>query len=74
MSGFLALMNAGEGDINKLSSAIDNCDGCAAGMAETMQDNFVAYYSVDDDSRTVTVIRIFYGGRDVANIVNTENE
>lgn len=36
MSGFLALMNAGEGDINKLSSAIDNSDGCAAGMAETM--------------------------------------
>ena len=25
MSGFLALMNAGEADINKLSSAIDNC-------------------------------------------------
>ena len=39
MSGFLALMNAGEADINKLSSAIDNCDGCAAGMAETMNDN-----------------------------------
>lgn len=29
MSGFLALMNAGEGDIEKLSSAIDNCDGSA---------------------------------------------
>ena len=39
MSGFLALMNAGEGDINKLSSAIDNCDGTAANMAATMQDN-----------------------------------
>ena len=39
MSGFLALMNAGEADINKLSSAIDNCDGCAAGMAETMDQN-----------------------------------
>lgn len=39
MSGFLALMNAGEGDINKLSSAIDNYDGCAAGMAETMNNN-----------------------------------
>ena len=39
MSGFLALMNAGEGDINKLSSAIENCDGCAAGMAATMNDN-----------------------------------
>ena len=39
MSGFLALMNAGEGDINKLSSAIANCDGKSAEMAATMQDN-----------------------------------
>lgn len=39
MSGFLALMNAGEGDINKLSSAIENCDGTSQRMAETMQDN-----------------------------------
>lgn len=39
MSGFLALMNAGEDDIAKLSSAIDNCDGSAEKMAMTMQDN-----------------------------------
>jgi TP901 family phage tail tape measure protein len=39
MSGFLALMNAGEADIEKLLSAIDNCDGSAASMAETMNDN-----------------------------------
>ena len=39
MSGFLALMNSGEGDINKLRGAIENCDGSAESMAETMQDN-----------------------------------
>ncbi len=39
MSGFLALMNAGEGDINKLSTAIDNCDGTAQSMADTMNNN-----------------------------------
>ena len=39
MSGFLALMNAGEEDINKLSGAIDNCDGSAKKMADTMNDN-----------------------------------
>ena len=39
MSGFLALMNAGEGDISKLSNAIANCDGTAENMAATMQDN-----------------------------------
>lgn len=44
------------------------------GMHKVPVDNFVVYYTVNDDSRTVTVIRIFYGGRDVANIVNTKNE
>lgn len=39
MSGFLALMNAGESDINKLSDAIDNCNGAAKDMADTMNDN-----------------------------------
>ncbi|WP_035796538.1 phage tail tape measure protein [Butyrivibrio sp. MB2005] len=39
MSGFLAIMGAGEADINKLSSAIANCDGTSQQMAETMQDN-----------------------------------
>lgn len=39
MSGFLALMNASEGDINKLSGAIDNCNGAAQNMADIMNDN-----------------------------------
>lgn len=39
MSGFLALMNAAPADIDKLSSALDNCNGMAAAMANTMQDN-----------------------------------
>ena len=46
MSGFLALMNAGESDINKLSSAIDNCDGSAASMAETMNDNLAGQLQI----------------------------
>lgn len=39
MSGFLAIMNAADGDINKLSGAIANCDGTSEKMAATMQDN-----------------------------------
>lgn len=39
MSGFLALMNAGEADIAKLSGAIDNCNGAAQSMADTMNNN-----------------------------------
>ena len=46
MSGFLALMNAGQGDIDKLSSAIDNCDGSAEKMAMTMQDNLAGQLTI----------------------------
>lgn len=46
MSGFLALMNAGQGDIDKLSSAIDNCDGSAEKMAITMQDNLAGQLTI----------------------------
>lgn len=46
MSGFLALMNAGEGNIEKLSSAIENCDGSAEKMAMTMQDNLAGQLTI----------------------------
>ncbi len=46
MSGFLALMNASEGDIEKLSSAIENCDGSAEKMAMTMQDNLTGQITI----------------------------
>lgn len=39
MSGFLALMNAGEDDISKLSGAIENSTGAAKEMADIMNDN-----------------------------------
>lgn len=39
MSGFLALMNAGEGDVNKLTKALNGCDGASKKMADTMNDN-----------------------------------
>lgn len=39
MSGFLALMNAAPADVEKLSTAIENADGAAQGMASTMLDN-----------------------------------
>ena len=39
MSGMLAIINASEGDYNKLTDAINNADGTAENMANTMQDN-----------------------------------
>ena len=39
-------------------------------MHKVPVENFVIYYTVNHDSRTVCVIRIFYGGRSVENIWN----
>lgn len=39
MSGFLALMNAAPADIDKLSTAINDCTGSSEQMAAVMQDN-----------------------------------
>jgi len=46
MSGFLAVMNAAPGDIEKLNSAINNCDGTAEKMAATMQDNLAGQITI----------------------------
>ena len=39
MSALLAIVNAGEGDYNKLASAINNSTGAAERMSKEMQDN-----------------------------------
>lgn len=46
VSGFLALMNAAPEDIDKLSGAIENCDGKSAEMAATMQDNLAGQLTI----------------------------
>ena len=46
MSGFLAVMNAAPGDIEKLNGAITNCDGTAEKMAATMQDNLAGQVTI----------------------------
>lgn len=39
MSGFLAIINASDSDFEKLSNSINNADGTAQKMADTMNDN-----------------------------------
>ena len=39
MSGWLAIINASDADFEKLTNAIDNCDGTTQQMADTMNDN-----------------------------------
>lgn len=33
----------------------------------TPVDNYLVFYTVDDDSATVSVLRVMYGGRDIEN-------
>ena len=38
-------------------------------MRQVAIDNYVAFYLVDNDKQLVTVVRIFYGGRDIQNLI-----
>lgn len=40
-------------------------------MRQLSVDNFIVYYVVDDDEGKVVVIRVFYGGRDIKGIINS---
>ena len=40
-------------------------------MHQLPVDNFIVYYLVDDEKREVTVVRVFYCGRDFEGIVNS---
>ncbi len=68
--------------INRIRNAIRNLDFMPArhsivdwepwkslNMHQFPVDNFVVYYLIDQDNRNVTVVRIFYRGRDVRQIV-----
>lgn len=41
------------------------------GMRQLPVNNFIVFYLVNDEVGTVTVVRIFYGGRDIEGIVNS---
>ena len=40
-------------------------------MYQLPVDNFNVYYLVNDEKKAVTVVRIFYGGRDIEEIINS---
>ena len=43
------------------------------GMRMMPVDNYVIYYLVDKERHTVTVVRVFYGGRNVEEIIKGEH-
>lgn len=42
-------------------------------MHQLPVDSFMVYYLINDEERSVTVARIFYGGRDIEGIINSNN-
>ena len=38
-------------------------------MRQIAVNNYVVFYLADNHTRTVTVVRIFYGGRDIQNLI-----
>ena len=46
LSGLLAIVNASDEDFEKLTSAIDNSEGAAKKMADTMQDNLAGQFTI----------------------------
>ena len=40
-------------------------------MLQLPIDNYIAYYLVDDKTKMVIITRIFYGGRDIKGIINS---
>ncbi|APW18821.1 type II toxin-antitoxin system RelE/ParE family toxin [Gardnerella swidsinskii] len=45
----------------------------SVGIRRVSVDNYTVFYQVDENQMTVTVIRIFYSGRNIENIVNDSN-
>lgn len=44
------------------------------GMHQLPIDKFMVYYLVLEDTKTVSIVKIIYGGRDIINIVNEMQE
>lgn len=42
------------------------------GIRRVPIDNYTAFYLVDEDKFSVTVVRIFYAGRNIKNIINNK--
>ncbi len=46
----------------------------SVGMRRVPVDNFVVYYLADHDKMTVTIVCIFYGGRNVEEIIKANGD
>ena len=78
---------AAQGQVNHIREAVRKLDTMperheivdwepwsSMGMRKLPVDNYIVFYLVDSDDMTVTVIRVFYGGRDIEGIVQEMTE
>lgn len=83
----LQALETAEGQVNRIRKEIRSLDFIPSryavvdwepwksmGMHRVPVDNFIVYYVVNNGSRTITVIRIFYGGRDIEDIIQAKRE
>ncbi|WP_366516709.1 type II toxin-antitoxin system RelE/ParE family toxin [uncultured Megasphaera sp.] len=83
----LGVPNIAKNQINRIRKKIRSLDFMPArytivdwepwrsiGMHRVPVDNFVVYYVINNNNLTVTIIRIFYGGRNIESIINTKHE
>ena len=79
----LAPQNA-ESQVNRIRQSIRSLDlfpeghttvewepWASMGMRFLPVDNYIVYYLVDNNKGTVSIVRIFYGARDVEHIIQT---
>lgn len=64
MSGMLAVINASDEEYDKLTSAIDSCDGAAQSMADTMNDNLQGDLTLMQSALEGVGIQAYEGFRD----------
>lgn len=46
---------------------------CSKGIRRVLINNYTVFYQVDEHKTTVTVVRIFYSGRNIEKVVNNSN-
>ena len=78
---------AAQGQVNRIREAVRKLDTMperheivdwepwsSMEMRKLPVDNYIVFYLVDSDDMTVTVIRVFYGGRNIEGIVQETAE
>ena len=76
-----------EGQVNRIRQSIRSLDlfpeghstvewepWSSLGMRFLPVDNFIVYYLIDNNEGKVSIVRIFYGGRDVEHIIQTDSK